>query len=261
MKYTLIIFSLVVFLTLGCSSNKKNQKESDPSLKQNVNTQKQLPMNDIQLLPELNDYVNNIPSLVDGISEERKKILSELATYMAGKINNHEPVHLNFICTHNSRRSHLSQVWSSTFAYHFGLAENIRSYSGGTEATAFNPRAVSALERAGFAIENPGGANPRYRVVYSNAQEPLICFSKTYDDPYNPFEKFAAVMTCSDADANCPIVRGSEERISLPYRDPKESDETPEEKAIYDERCLQIATEMYYAYRELHAQLNEETNA
>ncbi|MEX2585655.1 MAG: protein-tyrosine-phosphatase, partial [Balneolaceae bacterium] len=117
--------------------------------------------------------------------------------------------------------------------------------------TAFNPRAVSALKRAGFIIENPGGDNPTYKVKFSDDIPPLICFSKRFDDETNPKDNFAAIMTCSDADENCPFVPGTDFRQAITYRDPKESDETPEESKIYDERCRQIASEMFYMMSQL----------
>jgi arsenate reductase len=158
---------------------------------------------------------------------------------------------MTFICTHNSRRSHFGQVWAAVAAAHFGL-ENITTFSGGTEATAFNPRAVAALERAGFSIENPGGDNPKYKVRFGEAADALTCFSKKYDDASNPQKGFVAVMTCSDADRNCPIVPGAVARFATPYVDPKEADNTPQETARYDERCKQIATEMLYLMGKVH---------
>ncbi|MEM9731475.1 MAG: protein-tyrosine-phosphatase, partial [Myxococcota bacterium] len=121
-------------------------------------------------------------------------------------------------------------------------------FSGGTETTAFNPRAVAAMERAGFVIETPGGENPRYLVSYADGAEPIACFSKVYDDPVNPSEGFAAVMTCSSADEACPVVQGAAERVSITYEDPKASDDTPEETDTYDARCRQIATEMLFVF-------------
>ena len=76
------------------------------------------------------------------------------------------------------------------------------------------------------------------------------CWSKKYDDAPNPQQDFCAVMTCSEADKNCPIVFGALDRISLPYNDPKEADGTPEEAARYDERCLQIAAELWYVMQQ-----------
>ncbi|MEL7834154.1 protein-tyrosine-phosphatase [Fodinibius sp. Rm-B-1B1-1] len=190
---------------------------------------------------ELKLYIQNIESGTSEISEHRKGQLKQIADYIREK----DDAKLIFICTHNSRRSHLCQIWAATMAEHFGI-ENVETYSGGTEVTAFNPRAVAAIERAGFKVENPGGENPKYEVYFNGESEPIICFSKTFDDSYNPEKGFAAIMTCSDADENCPVVRGAERRFSIPYIDPKESDGTPQETNTYDERCRQIASEMYY---------------
>jgi hypothetical protein len=128
--------------------------------------------------------------------------------------------------------------------------DGVETYSGGTEATAFNPRAVAALQRAGFRIETsePEAENPRYTVSITENGPTLEAFSKRYMDPPNPTAGFAAIMTCSDADEACPFVRGADFRIAVPYVDPKVSDGTPEEAATYDERSRQIATEMLYVF-------------
>lgn len=197
------------------------------------------------MYPDLTSYIQNIEGEISKISKERKNKLTQLADYIRDKKESGEPAKLTFICTHNSRRSHLCQIWAAVMAEHFDIY-HIVSYSGGTEATAFNPRAVAAIERAGFKVEDPGGENPRYKVYFDEDKEPLTCFSKIFDDSYNPQKEFAAVMTCTDADENCPFVPGAEKRFSIPYVDPKESDGTPREKETYDERCQQIAAEMYY---------------
>ncbi|MGB5285031.1 MAG: hypothetical protein WBN29_11010, partial [Polyangiales bacterium] len=68
------------------------------------------------------------------------------------------------------------------------------------------------------------------------------------DDPFNPADGFAAIMTCSDADDACPVVMGAAIRAPIRYRDPKAADGTAQEVQAYDERCLQIATEMLYLF-------------
>jgi arsenate reductase len=191
---------------------------------------------------------NTIDELKQGFEEipsGRKKTLREAADFIKKELVESGAAKLNFICTHNSRRSHLAQIWTQAAAEHYGI-DTIETYSGGTEATAFNPRAVSAVERAGFGVENPGGENPKYLIRLDDASDPMICFSKTYDDPANPSKNFAAIMTCSDADANCPFVAGATNRIPVTYTDPKESDGTDREEQTYDERCRQIGTEMFY---------------
>lgn len=197
------------------------------------------------MYPKLKKYISELESGFKSIPSSRKVDLEKVADYVHGKLEKDETAKLNFICTHNSRRSHLAQIWTAVAASHYGV-ENIETYSGGTEATAFNPKAVAALERAGFKIENPGGDNPKYQVWFDDQAQPMICFSKTFDYPTNPEKEFAAVMTCSDADENCPVVPGAEFRIPVTYRDPKESDGTDQETTIYDERCRQIGSEMFY---------------
>lgn len=181
----------------------------------------------------------------DEISSDRKKRLGEVAGFINNELDENGTVKLNFICTHNSRRSHLAQIWTRTAAEYFGI-DGVETYSGGTEATAFNPNAVAAVKRAGFEVENPGGENPKYNVRFSDDADPMICFSKTFDDSANPSTDFAAIMTCSDADENCPFIPGAKFRKPITYRDPKEADGTDQEKETYDERCRQIGTEMLY---------------
>lgn len=181
------------------------------------------------------------------IPAERKQQLAALAAILERNQTAGETSRLNFICTHNSRRSHLSQIWAWTAAAHYGI-KKVETYSGGTEATAFNPRAVAALQRAGFEIgATTQTANPIYRVQCSAEVAPLLCFSKKYNDEANPRE-FIAVMTCTHADENCPVVAGATQRISLPYEDPKAFDGQQEEAAKYSERCAQIAREMLYLF-------------
>ncbi len=198
------------------------------------------------MYPALVTYIQGVVEETHLIPEDRKALLAQLATYIRGKADNDQAAVLHFICTHNSRRSLISQIWAATAAAYYGL-DHISTYSGGTEATAFNPRAVAAMERAGFQVENPGGGNPQYLVSYSEEAPALACFSKTFDDPYNPQKGFAAVMTCSDADENCPFIPGVELRLPLTYDDPKEADDTTEETARYDERVRQIGSEIFYA--------------
>lgn len=190
---------------------------------------------------KLETYIQGLKKEVSDISDIRQDKLCQIAEF----IQSNDTAKLTFICTHNSRRSHLCQIWAATLADYFGL-DHIQTFSGGTEATTFNQRAVAALERCGFNIQNPGGENPHYRVSFADDSPALVCFSKTFDDRRNPNENFAAIMTCSDADRNCPIVPGASKRFTIPYIDPKRVDDTPQESQIYDERCHQIATEMYY---------------
>jgi arsenate reductase len=174
-------------------------------------------------------------------------VLDRLAAWIRGRLEAGEAARLIFICTHNSRRSHMAELWARAGAARFGL-DRVETFSGGTEATAFNPRAVAAMTRAGFRIEGDATAgNPRYRVRLADDQPPTEAFSKIFDQPPNPSSGFCAVMTCDAADAACPVVLGADERIAVTYVDPKESDGMEAEAGTYDERCRQIGREMLYA--------------
>jgi arsenate reductase (thioredoxin) len=195
------------------------------------------------LLPQLRDFITARPSAVP--EEPRKSELDALAEWIRERQQAGEPAPMVFICTHNSRRSHVAQIWMAAMARYYGL-DHIQTYSGGTEATAFNPRAVASMRRSGFVIGDAGGRNPQYAVWLDGESAPLICFSKRYDHPANPSVDFAAVMVCSDADEACPVVVGASVRIALPYLDPKASDGRDDEAQTYDLRSRQIAAEMKY---------------
>lgn len=184
----------------------------------------------------------------DQIPEDRKKALKKLALFVETKIKAGEKAELTFICTHNSRRSHISQIWAQTAAAYYGVP-NVIAYSGGTEASAFNPRAIKAMETVGFKIQKTSeGTNPLYEVRYADNGTVIKAFSKKYDADGNPKNGFGALMTCSQADQNCPVVAGATVRIAIPYDDPKEFDGTPRETAKYDERVHQIGREILYAF-------------
>ena len=185
------------------------------------------------------------------ISDERKIILQPLIEFISSKISKNEEVRLNFICTHNSRRSHLSQIWAQTMAYYYQI-ENVFCYSGGTEATAMFPKISETLTNQGFEILKLSETeNPVYAVKFAQNEHAVICFSKKYNDDFNPKSAFAAILTCDSADENCPIVYGAETRISIKYEDPKKSDGTPEMNETYFNRSLEIATEMKFVFENL----------
>jgi arsenate reductase len=203
------------------------------------------------LLPDLIPSIDHFKKEFDQISHERKETLKELTHFVQTKIAASQTVYLNFICTHNSRRSHLSQLWAQAAAHYYGIA-NVECFSGGTEATAFNPRAVKAMQDAGFnIIKTKEGDNPIYEVRYSNDAPPVIAFSKKYDDPFNHHQDFAAIMTCAHADENCPLVLGATKRIALTYDDPKEFDGTAQEAAKYAERVHQIGRDLFFAFSQV----------
>lgn len=185
------------------------------------------------------------------ISEERKQVLAPLIQFIQSKVNNELTIRLNFICTHNSRRSHLSQVWAQTAASFYNI-ENVFCYSGGTEATALFPKVAETLVNTGFEVKIISkGENPIYAIKYNTNDHPVIGFSKRYEDVFNPQSEFAAILTCSQADGGCPFIAGAEKRIPITFDDPKAFDNTPLQTEKYQERSMQIATEFLYVFSQI----------
>ncbi len=187
------------------------------------------------------------------ISTERKAILQPLTEFIQSKVSNQQDIRINFICTHNSRRSHLSQVWAQTLAHYFNV-KNVFCYSAGTESTALFPMVAETLRNSGFQIKTISKSeNPVYSIKYTYNQHPIIGFSKRLDDDFNPKSEFAAIMTCDSANEACPFVSGAEKRIPITFEDPKAFDNTPQQAEKYNERSLQIATELFYVFSQIKA--------
>ena len=201
------------------------------------------------LLEPLRGYAREVAASAAEISAERQDVLRQVAETIQQPLAVGTRVNLTFICTHNSRRSHLGQIWAQVAATLYGIpAGQVRTFSGGTEVTACNLRTVRALRRTGLSVveAEANAGNPVYLVQFAEQEPPLRAFSKVYHRDGNPSENFLALMCCSDADDKCPIVTGATNRFALYYLDPKNSDDTPQEDACYDERCRQIAIEMFF---------------
>ena len=182
----------------------------------------------------------------NSISQERKRELALLTQFIQEKKDSSTPILINFVCTHNSRRSQFSQIWAQVASDYYHI--EAQCFSGGVEETAFNERAVASLKRFGFEIISEEETNPKYSVTWKSEATPLVLFSKIFDDSVNPTSGFAAIMICSHADENCPFVTGCEKRIPIRYEDPKKYDDTSLESAFYDYRSFEIATELFYVF-------------
>ncbi|MFH6967346.1 low molecular weight phosphatase family protein [Flavobacterium sp. FlaQc-28] len=201
------------------------------------------------LFPEIEKLILTFD--FQSITAERKIVLQPLIDFIQFKNKNNLEIRLNLICTHNSRRSHLSQVWAQTAAFYYNIP-NVNCYSGGTEATALFPKVAETLKKTGFRIKTLSqDDNPVYFIKFASNENPVIGFSKTYDDDFNPENGFAAIMTCSQADGGCPFIGGAEKRISITFEDPKAFDNSPQQDEKYSERSLQIATEMFYVFSQI----------
>ena len=95
------------------------------------------------LFTDIEQVINSLD--IAKIHQDRTEILQHLIDYIQSKVDLKETVRINFICTHNSRRSHLSQVWAQTMATYFGI-ETMRPASArpNTPACRYSPRRVAA---------------------------------------------------------------------------------------------------------------------
>jgi arsenate reductase (thioredoxin) len=198
---------------------------------------------------EINEIILNLD--IETISSDRKEVLQPLVDFIQTKVDSQSEIRINFICTHNSRRSHLSQVWAQTIAHYFNMKQ-VTCYSGGTESTALFPMVAETLQKSGFQIQAIStNDNPVYSIKFSENAHPIIGFSKELDHDFNPKSEFAAIMTCDSANEACPFVPGAEKRIPITYADPKAFDNTPQQAEKYLERSMQIATEMLYVFSQI----------
>ncbi len=205
------------------------------------------------LIEPLRPYVESRHREIYEIPPARRAVLDEAVRAIRARLDLPGPIQLTFICTANSRRSHLGQVWAAVAAHVCGL-DRIETYSGGTEISACNVRTVRALRRAGLSVARLEDAeNPVYWAQYSESKPSIQAFSKLYAGSGNPTSGFIAMMCCSEADEACPAAVGANGRIPLHYDDPKSADDTPQEPAAYDERSRQIATEMLYVMTRVKA--------
>ncbi len=194
----------------------------------------------------IKENIESFEANVDLIPIERKVILNQLSDYFIDRKKKGRDIKVIVICTHNSRRSHMAQLWLAASAEYYQIS-NFQTYSGGTEATAFNPNAVAAMQKAGFDIwGEESNQNPVYNVRWKDIQSSYKAFSTKYNDPFNPSSDFAAVMVCQSADEACPIVHGMDFRLTVEYKDPKAFDNTDIESEKYLERCMEIGREMCY---------------
>ncbi|WP_431136200.1 low molecular weight phosphatase family protein [Psychroserpens mesophilus] len=203
------------------------------------------------LFSEIEEFIQKLN--LQTISDERKSVIQPLIDFIQTKTSSNEQIRINFICTHNSRRSHLSQVWAQTMAHYFSI-KNVHCYSGGTEATALFPMVAETLQHSGFQVNKISkNNNPIYSIKYADNEHPVIGFSKKLDDDFNPKSEFAAIMTCDSANEACPFVSGAEKRIPITFEDPKAYDNTPQQAEKYNERSLQIATELCYVFSQINS--------
>lgn len=187
------------------------------------------------------------------IAEDRKNYLLKIAETIAKEYAKNEVVNLTFICSQNSRRSQLAQVWGFFAASYFKL--NILSFSGGIEITSFNRSTIKTLQKAGFhfQLSDFSHQNPKYEISFDGTKKHIIGYSKLIEHPENP-SNFIAITTCSNVDTNCAYI-GANYCFQLPIEDPKRSDGTLLQEERYMEINKQISGEIYFIFNEVRQKL------
>jgi arsenate reductase (thioredoxin) len=202
------------------------------------------------LFPQIREHADLLTTSFDLIDESHREAGQKLVDWITARYRPGHSLDIVVICTGNSRRSILGAAMGNIAAAYYGLPD-VRFHSGGTAPSACNRRAVAALKEIGVQVEptgrdaprgEPATPNPVYRVRWGSSPEAngpgleTEEFSKRYDDPANPQTDFAALMVCGEADAFCPVVKGSALRLSMPYLDPKIYDDGALESLNYAER-------------------------
>lgn len=184
------------------------------------------------------------------IDNDRKILLLKITEAIKKEYLKNKVVNLNFICTHNSRRSQLGQVWGFYAAHYFKL--NINAFSGGTEVTSFYRNTVKTLQKAGFEfhLKDFSHINPIYQITLNGTKKSILGYSKFYSDSIN-LAPFITITTCDKAAKNCPIISTSNYRFHLPFEDPKFADGTPIQEKTYLQTSQQIAAEIYFIFAEV----------
>lgn len=254
------VFEKHSFQTLAGDNNQITLQEMERMI------QDKTPRSRDDLFSKIRQYADLLTTQFDLIEEPHRAAVDELVTWISTNYQSGKPLDVIVVCTGNSRRSILGSTLGNIAAAYYGLP-NIRFYSGGTHPSAFNLRTVAALKEIGVEIEqlgkeaprgSSGEANPIYRVQWGKGME-TIEFSKLYSDAQNPQRGFAAIMVCSQADAECPMVKGAGKRISAPYLDPKEYDGAAFEAAKYAERRDDIGRFMLNVLMQVRRRLEVDT--
>jgi len=183
------------------------------------------------------------------IPSSRLQLLDGIVLEINEFLNNKKNLNFLFVCTHNSRRSQFANVWAEIAATFYNL-NSIKSYSCGTEKSIVSKNTIQTLKDLGIRIENHPSIPNAFHAFYG--KELFIdVFSKKYSDPTISKEDTIAIMTCSDADQNCPIIPYAKNRISLNFKDPKRFDNTSSFKMEYQKTGKEIAREIFYIFSKL----------
>ena len=128
------------------------------------------------MYPKIELIISKLLLSFDSIPSPRKQKLIELAAHLKVALSSANPLNLVFVCTHNSRRSHMGQLWAKLAAHFYGF-ENVNSFSAGTEVTELNSNVIEMLQKVGCKVSTfQNVSNPAYLIEFGENQS-LTCFS------------------------------------------------------------------------------------
>ena len=184
------------------------------------------------------------------VDPTRRPALRSCAAAIARQLDARGEVSVVAVCTHNSRRSQLAEVWLAVASAAAGLG-GVSVCSGGSDPVAVAPGAIAVLRERGFRVEaDTADANPRLRVRGHGIEREL--YAKPLGEAVAgvPLRGGVALMVCAAADAACPPVPQVGYRARLPFADPRHADGTPGEAAAYRAASDRIEAEMRWLVRE-----------
>ena len=202
------------------------------------------------MYPEIELIISKLLFSFDSIPSPRKQKLIELAAQLKVALSCANELNLVFVCTHNSRRSHMGQLWGQLAAHYYGV-NNVNSFSAGTEVTELNTNVIEMLQKVGCKVSTfQNVSNPAYLIEFGENQS-LTCFSKLMEHDANPKVDFFAIMMCTEAEANCPFIPGAIHRIGLPFEDPKVYDNTTMVSAAYLSTFEEIGLQILFLFNQI----------
>ena len=188
---------------------------------------------------------------LEDIPALRRSHLGVVAGMLRAELRRRPALEVMFICTHNSRRSQMSQAWTTAIAHALGLQLTVSS--GGTGPTGVHRSVSRALREHGFEVDETSPESCRWLVEFAPGAPPIELWSKRWDAAGNPRQNFVTIANCAAAEESCPTIPGALGRLAMLYEDPKVSDGTERELETYLSVCRQIGMEISWVLGEVLA--------
>ena len=186
--------------------------------------------------PVFNKFFSRIDSF--NPNQKRKKRLDNIASVINENLNKTRSI--VFLCTHNSRRSQICEVWGKVFAEIYRKKININS--AGAFKTVVHSQVYESIVKCGLVVDN------KKEIFFDKKKFKLN--SKTIDSL--TMKNFIAVMTCSNAEKSCPNDPRSIRNIKMFFNDPRIYDETDKMSREYLNTTIYIAEELNYIFKNIN---------